>query len=82
MSSGYDAAQCQRLKAMTAVIFANLISIADITSSANIHLSLSRLEGLTALPLHRLRNHFLEMAVLGDVFVEPETRTYFYRFYI
>ena len=41
-----------------------------------------KLEGLAALPLHSLRNHFSETVVFGDEFVEPETRTYFYRLYI
>ena len=41
-----------------------------------------RLEGLTALPLHSLRNHFLETVVSGNEFIAPETCTYFYRLYI
>ena len=41
---------------------------------------LIQLEGLAALPLHSLRNHFLETVVLGDEFVEPETCTYFIGF--
>ena len=43
----------------------------------HVYANLFLLEGLAALPLHSLRNHFLETVVLGDEFVEPEIRTYF-----
>ena len=41
-----------------------------------------RTRGPGGLALAQFAKPFLETIVLGDEFVEPETRTYFYRLYI